>query len=262
MIKLIAVDMDGTLLDDQKNFSEELYSIVERMKAKNCRLVIATGNQYELVQEKFYPIKDELIYLCENGAKLVYHDQILYTNTLSESLHYKILDMLVKIDHIIIVMCGTKHAYLRKSDQQYNSMIRNYYRNIEYVDDLNIVEDQIMKFSICQIDGHIQEIADILLPFLPSSLQLITTGNIWFDIFDAKMTKGTTMAKLQEILHISKDECAAFGDQMNDYGLLESVTHSYAMKNAVEPLKQIAEAITEYDNNHNGVIEEIKKMGF
>ena len=61
MIKLIATDLDGTLLREDKSFNKEFYDIFYKLKEKNIKFVIATGNQYELVKNRFDLIKDDLV---------------------------------------------------------------------------------------------------------------------------------------------------------------------------------------------------------
>ena len=67
-MKLLATDMDGTFLRDDKSYSEEFNDLYKQMLKKDIQFVIASGNQYEALVCKFDDdIKDDLYYLCENG---------------------------------------------------------------------------------------------------------------------------------------------------------------------------------------------------
>ena len=71
-MKLLATDMDGTFLRDDKSYSEEFNDLYKQMLKKAIQFVIASGNQYEALVCKFDDdIKDDLYYLCENGTKIV-----------------------------------------------------------------------------------------------------------------------------------------------------------------------------------------------
>ena len=94
MIKLIATDLDGTLLREDKSFNKEFYDIFYKLKEKNIKFVIATGNQYELVKNRFDLIKDDLVYLVENGNKIVYQNEVLYTSILKQDDKENILNLL------------------------------------------------------------------------------------------------------------------------------------------------------------------------
>ena len=95
MIKLIASDMDGTLLRDDKSYSEEFQDVYEEMKKRNMKFMVASGNQYDLLLSKFdESIRDDLIYLCENGTKVVYQGETLYTNFLDRKDYLEILEII------------------------------------------------------------------------------------------------------------------------------------------------------------------------
>ena len=78
-MKLLATDMDGTFLRDDKSYSEEFNDLYKQMLKKDIQFVIASGNQYEALVCKFDDdIKDDLYYLCENGTKIVYRGDVIY----------------------------------------------------------------------------------------------------------------------------------------------------------------------------------------
>ena len=78
------------------------------------------------------------------------------------------------------------------------------------------------------------------------------------DIQREGVNKGLGMRYIQEHEHISRDECLAFGDQMNDYALLKSVKYGFAMENAVDEIKKLAYGITD-SNEDQGCLKIIKK---
>ena len=70
------------------------------------------------------------------------------------------------------------------------------------------------------------------------------------------MHKGVGIKFLQDTYQINPDECAAFGDQMNDYEMLQEVKYAYAMSNAVEPIKNIAYEVIG-SNDEQAVLKKI-----
>ena len=114
MIKMIASDLDGTLFKEDKTFSEEFYDIFNKLKEKDIKFVIATGNQYDLVRDKFDRIKDDIIYLIENGNKIIYKNEILHMTVLNDEDRTLILDILSEFNELMIVFCGNKHSYIHK----------------------------------------------------------------------------------------------------------------------------------------------------
>lgn len=68
MIKLIATDMDGTLLNSNGELNEEIYSIVGRLKGMGIKFAAASGRQLMSLKRKFEPVDEDIIYIAENGA--------------------------------------------------------------------------------------------------------------------------------------------------------------------------------------------------
>ena len=68
MIKLIATDMDGTLLDSQGSMDDEIYDIIEKLKEMGIRFVAASGRQLMSLKKRFVPVDDDVIYIAENGG--------------------------------------------------------------------------------------------------------------------------------------------------------------------------------------------------
>ena len=84
-MKLLATDMDGTFLRDDKAYNDEFNDLYKQMLKQGIQFVIASGNQYEALVCKFdEEIKNDLYYLCENGTKIVYQGKTLYKKALKK----------------------------------------------------------------------------------------------------------------------------------------------------------------------------------
>ncbi|MCR4942880.1 MAG: Cof-type HAD-IIB family hydrolase [Clostridium sp.] len=68
MIKLIATDMDGTLLDENSNLPEGFFEVLEKLKERNVKFVVASGRPYFTLYENFKPVSDDLYFICDNGS--------------------------------------------------------------------------------------------------------------------------------------------------------------------------------------------------
>lgn len=259
MIKMIATDLDGTFFHDDKSFSDEFYDIFDKLKDKDIKFVVATGNQYELVKERFSKIKDDIIYLVENGNKIVYQNQILLKKTLKEEDKNQILNCLLAFEDLMIVYCGVKHAYIHKRFKDKEDFIKMFYRNYQFIDNYEDIDDEVLKFSIADFQNHPYQYVQLIKQDISRNIQVITTGHQWFDIFYKDINKGTGMIFLQDYFHIDRKDCMAFGDQLNDYDLLKSCEESYAMANAHQDIKQIAKYITK-SNEEDGVLTIIREL--
>ncbi|MFR6124253.1 HAD hydrolase family protein, partial [Faecalibacillus intestinalis] len=168
---------------------------------------------------------------------------VLYTSILKQDDKENILNLLLGFEDLMIVYCGLKHSYISKKFRDKEDFLKLFLHNYVFIDDYKAIDDQIMKFSIADFNEESDKYVDMIKDHLPDHLQAVTTGTIWFDIFNKSVNKGTGLKFIQNYFHISKEECMAFGDQMNDYELLLNSEESYAMSNGIEKLKAIAKHI-------------------
>ena len=75
MIKLIACDMDGTLLDSAKRLPAELPEVIAKLKEKGVLFCVASGRQYASLRRDFDAYADDMLFICENGALVMQRDQ-------------------------------------------------------------------------------------------------------------------------------------------------------------------------------------------
>ena len=259
MIKLIATDMDGTFLDSDKRFDPEFIDIFYKLKEKGIKFVIASGNQYYRLYQKFLPLSEQMYFIAENGCYIAEGATELYCNTITHDNVELIKTALAPYDNLFMIMCGRKGAYVLSRDKHFESLVRLHYCNYQFVDSFDHIDDEIMKISINDPEEQIEKYLQALEPHLPVAVKVVTAGNMWMDIHNRDINKGVGMRFLQAIYEIEPDECMAFWDQMNDYELLQQVKYGYAMDNAVLPIKEIAYGTTR-SNDEQGVLIKIKEV--
>lgn len=259
MIRLVATDMDGTFLDSDKKFDPEFIDIFYQMKEKNIKFVIASGNQYYRLYQKFVPLSEHMYFIAENGSYIAEGARELYANIIAPE-HVEIVRRIIEqTPRIFMIMCGRKGAYVLKDYFDYQNEVKKYYCAYSFVDSFDDVQDDIMKIAIFDPYQRIHEVIDNVKNVLPEELKVVTSGNEWMDIQNKSINKGIGIRFLQMIYEIEADECAAFGDQMNDYELLQQVKYSYAMENAVQPIKDIAYEVIP-SNDEQGVLMKLKEI--
>ena len=90
-------------------------------------------------------------------------------------------------------------------------------------------------------------------------MQVVLASAYWVDVTNKGANKGTAVRQIQERLGLSQEECAAFGDYMNDKEMLESVYYSYAMANAYPAIKDVARFEAKSNAEH-GVMVQIQEF--
>lgn len=252
MIKLIATDMDGTLLDENGHLPDGFVDILDRVKAKNIKLVAASGRPYYTLQTNFGPIGRHLSFICENGALVVDNNQIIYKNVLEKDIVQNIITEAKKVKANALVVCAPNCAYIENYSEEYLTEIKKYYSVINIVDDLSKVEDDIIKISICNMEGT----NDITNSSLKDILNIVATAEIWTDISNKGVNKGVALKQLMETDNISREETMVLGDYYNDIEMLAEAEYSFVMENAPEDMKQYGKYIAASNVEH-GVLRAI-----
>ena len=258
MIRLIASDMDGTLLNSKKEFDDEFFNILQELLNKEIYFVIASGNQFHHLYNQFLPYSDDLYFISENGSFITKGKKELYSFTMDQYDVQTIYDVLKQYPEIMSVIGGKEMSYIPRQYQAFQEEIERHYDEYIFINDLKDITEGVLKFSIHDPQHHIERYVELIKKSLPKHLKIMTSGNEWMDIQDEKINKGFGINFLIKTLNLTKNDCMAFGDQMNDYTLLKAVKYSYAMANAVPRIKDIAYGIAK-SNDHQGVLEVIKQ---
>lgn len=100
MIKLIASDIDGTLVEDGKNYiNPEVLDVILQLRSKGIQFAAATGRQWASIESLFAPIKERIFYLSDNGAYVGCCGRNLFLNTIDRELVRELIDHLRLIEY-------------------------------------------------------------------------------------------------------------------------------------------------------------------
>ena len=262
MIRLIAADMDGTLLDSEKRLPKEFPEIVRRLKEKGVRFVIASGRQAATLMSDMGELADELTYIAENGAVIAEGGRQLYVDPMDPKDVRRILEETKDLPGIHAVLCCADRAVIGASaPEEFCRNVKMYYESTSIVPDLLAVCDQFD--DVCKIAFYDEGDAEhheypVLREGFADTLSVILSGYSWVDLMNPGVHKGSAMKRLQELKGILPGECMAFGDYLNDKEMLEAVTESYAMGNALPEIKAVARYIAP-TNDEDGVMRVIKE---
>ena len=259
-LKLVATDMDGTLLDSQRRLPPGLMPLVRELRQRNVRFVIASGRQYYNLLKQFPESPELLTFLCENGAMIREGDQVLY---LSELPHRQLAEPVAAIRALPtarIILCGVDTAYYENDEPEFLRNAGYYYERLTRVPDvLKAAEGKrICKIAVYDLADAEENSYPALKKFRPD-LKVTLSGAHWVDLLKPETDKGSAIHFLQQLDGIGPENCIAFGDYLNDRELLANCFHSYAMANAHPLLKQLCRGEAP-SNDDNGVIRVLRRQ--
>lgn len=258
MVKLISVDMDGTFLNDDKEMSPEFDKVFKALKKKNVKFCAASGRQLASLKTVFDKYKDQMLFVAENGAVMEIDGQPIVNATLTREISDKFLARLKELDDMRILYCTSDYSYIDRTDDESMENARIYLPKFEIVKDVAHIEELPVKISVHSKNGYYNDFK-LLVEEFSDEASICTSGFDWLDIVPKGTNKGTAIAKMQAMLGISSKETMAFGDQMNDFEMINQAYHSYAMDNAIDKIKQIAR-YTAPSNNEFGVVSTLKEV--
>ena len=258
MIKLIASDMDGTLLNEEGKINEEFFEVFKKLKEKNIIFAAASGRQYYNLLKRFEKISDDIMFIAENGTFVVYKGKEILVNSLNKEVAIDLIKIGRTVENAYVILCGKKSAYIEKNDERLIEQTKKYYERYEIVDDLTKVEDDVLKVTICDFSGSEFNSNNYYKEYW-DKLQVTVSGEIWLDITSKGVNKGVAIEKIQEMLKITSKETMVFGDYLNDLEMMGKAYYSFAMENAHDDLKKVSRFIAK-SNSENGVVQAIKEV--
>ena len=244
MVKLIACDIDGTLIPYGKtDLPDELFPLVRALRKKGILFCPASGRQYHSLRRSFAPVHDEICYLAENGAAIfgIGGDEasapLLYKSVFPREVALDLCRDVMSCPDTDVFISGVNTTYLCRCGEKVLAHTRNILNNrYEIVDDPHDIPEEIIKVSAYCNNG-------VALPFQTLALRwesvfrTVVSGPMWIDF--TLVDKGDGIVELCKALGISPGEVAAFGDNWNDLSMLRAVGHPYLMSCADPKLKDL-----------------------
>lgn len=266
MIKLIASDMDGTLLDENKNFPPDFFDVLKRLEKNDIRFIVASGRSYRALEPLFNEHADRMTFICDNGAYIVRDGNTEFVSSIpAETVTEIIKTCHKKLPSVYPVLCGNNGIYVTDHFKGNSAKELGFYYNSRILlDNPEELDDTIFKIALYDEKNPAEYSFPVLNEIFGSYLTLQVSGHLWMDIMNPGINKGTALEKIQKSLGVSPEETMAFGDFYNDVELLKRAGYSYVMANANEDMKKygkytadsnenygVTKAVTEYLDRHN-----------
>lgn len=261
-IRLIACDLDGTLLDDDHAIHDEFWPLIDQLHSRGIIFCPASGRQYFNLLERFKPIENEVIFVAENGSYVVRDGKELSSDCIDKTIANELFIKIRELEHngtnAGAVLCGKRSAYIERTDAAFRTEVSVGNHRLEIVDDLLLVEDDILKVAV--FDFVSAELCSApAFEAYRKRLQVVVSGQHWLDFMNLQTNKGAGIRHIQNVLGITPDQTMVFGDFLNDLEMMDVATYSFAMANAHPTLKEHARFISP-SNVDNGVVRTIKSV--
>lgn len=261
MIKLIACDLDGTLLNNKKEIDREIYSLLPKLFEKNIRFVAASGRQYPSIAKLFADFLEDVVIVAENGAYVVHNDHEISASVMEQELVGYCIEKISSLPGVTPLVSARRLCYTDNQRVQQEMSAPKFQYDIQYAHDLYHLPDEIIKVSLIDADekGAAEHSFKKLSPMIAQRGEIAVSGFACVDIVNKGVSKGEAIQKLQQQWGILPEETMAFGDSYNDIEMLGRAAYSFAMKNAEDGVKKHARYLAG-TNDEGGVVKEIRRL--
>ncbi|WP_410207459.1 Cof-type HAD-IIB family hydrolase [Fusobacterium sp.] len=261
-IKAVALDLDGTLLTEDKKITKLTKEVLKEMEKKGIRVYLVTGRTY--VSAK--PFADELglnsVIVTYNGAKVVDYrdDRILFEQPLEEKYTKTIIKM-AKDKNIHVNLYQDNKWYVEDPDNEEALHYASFTGLTPVKKDFDSFDDYAMtKITIQDMDNSdtFNDLCNEIERMFGTKVYTAKSQDYLFEILNKNVNKGIVLRRVLESEGIRLNDCVAFGDALNDLEMLTEVGYGVAMGNSPVTLKKRVRYVTD-TNDNNGVAKFLKK---
>lgn len=254
--KAVAVDMDGTFLNDQRSYDHQLFDkVLSQLEEKNIHFIVASGRPYARLKEDFADFHQRMDFVTCNGARIMSNDQELGLQGLSKQEVLQVVGhFYAKYGEVATLIYGPEQAYVNANADQESKDFLAYFGH-------NVVElsswDQLPDDTFIELTFHHD--SSVCAKFeeeVNSKYGDLITGfasnEIAIDVVKKGVSKASGLTDLLAKFDLTGHDLIAFGDNGNDIPMLDLADYSYCMENGTQAAKNHAKFVAP-SNNDNGV---------
>ena len=249
-IKLIATDMDGTLLDPKGQVDlPRLEKILDHLEERGIRFVIATGNEIHRVKQLLGHLTERVVLIVANGARIFEGNQLLQAQTWDDDMVNRALEFFkgreCQDQFVVTSMNGgfvkEGTVFTQLENFMTPEMIELFYQRMNFVEELEShLFGGVLKMSLVVGEERSDSVLEEINQLFNGHVQAVSSGYGCIDILQAGIHKAWGLQELLKRWDIKAEEIMAFGDSENDVEMLQLAGISYAMENADDKAKAVA----------------------
>lgn len=259
-VKLVASDMDCTLLADDGSMPPNMAELIEALDAAGITFCAASGRPLYTLRDMFPDYVSKMALLSDNGAAIWCRGELVFKDLIDVPTYHELIDFTLADGRGCPVVCGIEAGYLRSCDRIYDDFFRRFFTQIVYVDSLDDLDVDVNKYTVYFPDHTAEDVyTETYADAWGDRFSVTNAGREWIDMMNKHVDKGTGITRLCEHLGIATADAMALGDTYNDIQMLEAVGHSYVVANAEDHMHAHARFLAP-SNNDRGVAQVIEAL--
>ncbi|MBZ5734101.1 HAD-IIB family hydrolase [Nocardioides sp. TRM66260-LWL] len=272
-VRLVACDLDGTLLEHGGRVPADLAPLLAELQEAGVLFVPASGRSAPSVEALFAGVLPTAdggpTVIADNGACLVRAGRTEVAAAVPDDVVAAVVRAARAhaAEHrrqVVVVLCTPRMAYVDCPDGPLLEEVEGYYAAaLARVPDLlepgaeaSALRGSVIKVAVADLDGAAGLADDVLAPFA-GAVDVVRSGAVWVDLMPQGVNKGSALRRLQAELGVRPGETAAFGDHLNDLEMLAAAEHSYAVDGA-QPAVVAAARLRAAGPGEGGVLQVLR----
>jgi Cof subfamily protein (haloacid dehalogenase superfamily) len=262
-IKLVAVDLDGTLLDRSKKVSERAATALKCLPNTGVKVVIASARPPRSVRQIYQELGLDTWQINYNGALI--WDEPAQQPVFHRPMHPKLVRMMIErcrdMFEEVLVSCEVLDKWFTDRDEHtYTTETGKLFKPDVICPVEQICAQPITKLMLLGDPRIISRLESLLLEEFGGKVTLLHTDNDLLQIMDNRVSKAVALQKIAAHYGVKPAEVMAIGDAPNDVGMLQFAGVAIAMANAQDVVKEVADWIAPSNDEH-GVHVALQKYG-
>ena len=240
-IRLIASDLDGTLLrDGAQQLRPETCGLIKALHEKNIAFLPSSGRQFDNLTRLFEPVRNEIAYLCQNGASAWADGHILFQETMDQNAAERLIEEVLKRSNLELMVNDVSCCYVLYQNDAFYHLVNDVVgMRAEKVQDLHPYAGACTKISLYKEDGNFD--LEYWQKQYGEWFTVVPGGVQWLDIMAAHINKGTAFQKVLNYLNVKPEETLVFGDNLNDLEIMKLAGVSATVPGGVPRIQEIAD---------------------
>ena len=265
MIKIVTIDLDGTLFDPKKNVSKDNLEAIKKCQQLGVKIVVATGRPISgvlpLLNELNLNTNNDYVILY-NGAKIINvgTQELIYSSTISgkevKELYQEALKL--NIDFHAFRKNGELITPRHNPYTDVEATINKVKDNIHDIVSLND-NDEFLKAMMVGEDLNVTRVIDEIKPIYKERFSVVRSSRIFLEFLDKKTNQGEALKSLAKYLNVDLNDTMAIGDAGNDVPMIKAAGIGVAMGNSFKEALDAADYITA-SNTESGVARALEKF--
>lgn len=267
--KLIAFDLDGTLLNKEKLIDQDTIEYLVKLKKKNIEIIIATGRSYYDAKRLTQVLPFDFVIIANNGAvtRNPKNGSTIETRTINRDDYSKVIQLSREHNlHPIIYVDKDSLGYdiiiEREFDfSEYNGYLSKSLKRYRITDFSNYFENDVLSICFTGDFDPLENLRKDVLSRYPlkfsTSVSLKLHVEALMEVLHLDACKWKALKRYANVQGIADDEILAFGDDNNDIEMIKNAGMGIVMENGTDLMKSIGNRVTRYSNDENGVYHEL-----